>query len=485
MATATETTEAPPKRDIKDAFGHISKALDKLKGRNPTLFAEANQRIAAHIRAITDGKFINLPIYHASDIDDEAKFQTYKVIFNALIAPQGPDFSKLVMTTTQKEEPAAPSEAGRQPAQSTVVPTTDRTILPRVTPVKTEDADEEGALAREILRLVEKRAKVSGQVDEEQVQAIIEASFKDLLDKHLSNGSFPTDRVEEIVKKVAAVQTARIEFVVNKDALGSIEGLVHPQATQLATWLRAGIPVWGWGAAGSGKTHMARQIAELLGVEACVMSVDPTLTVSKIMGYRNVANGDFIEGFAYKPFKDGGLFAQDEIDTGDPGVIASANALLSNEDYLFPNGETVERHEKFYALALANTKGMGAVAGYTARNRLDAATLDRFAIIEIKYDAGLERCLAYGGSGANRPGEPWKPGKPASYETQQRYVEWVQQVRAFVKDSVLVSPRASINGCKALRAGVPLSEVIDALVFKLIADDSRKRIIDQCGLPTE
>jgi hypothetical protein len=257
-------------------------------------------------------------------------------------------------------------------------------------------------------------------------------------------------------------------------------GLVHPQTTQAATWLRAGVPVWTWSAAGSGKTHGARQIAELLGVEAYVVSVDPTLTVAKLMGYRNVANGDFVPGFLYKPYKEGGLLVLDEIDTGDPGVIASANALLSNSHYLFPNNETVTRHEKFYVLACANTKGMGAVAGYTARNKLDAATLDRFAVIEMKYDEGLESALACG-DGA--PGLPWKPGTPATLDAQKAYVAWVQKVRKYVGQSVLVSPRASINGCKALRCGVPMQEVVDALVFKLCTDDTISRIKDSCQLP--
>ena len=482
--------EAPPKRDIKSSFEHVTNALNKLRDKDPQLYTEANQKIATFIRSITGGQYINLPIYQAAGaIDPEAKFQTYKQIFTALVCPGGPDFSML-----ECEEKEKPDAQNQPPVQTTAVPTTEKTV-PRphaegnVPEPETEESD---SLAREIIRLVEKRAKVGAQMDEDQVAMIVraeivkfqkdfEGDFKALLEEHLNNGSFPTNRVEEIVKKLGGGAT-RIEFVNDKGDLKSVEGLVHPQVTELATWLRAGVPVWGYGAAGSGKTHMARQIAAILDVPAYVMSVDPTLTVSKIMGYRNVADGGFIEGFAYKPFKEGGVFAQDEIDTGDPGVIASSNALLSNGHYLFPNGETVPRNDKFYALALANTKGMGAVAGYTARNRLDAATLDRFAIIEIKYDAGLESALS---CGIGKPGEPWKPGKPASLGTQQRYVEWVQRVRAFVKDSVLVSPRASINGCKALRAGVPLDEVTSALVFKLVTDDTRKRIIDQCSLPKE
>jgi hypothetical protein len=114
--------------------------------------------------------------------------------------------------------------------------------------------------------------------------------------------------------------------------------------------------------------------------------------------------------------------------------------------------------------------------------KLDAATLDRFAILEIKYDPGLEMALS---CGIGQPGEPWKAGAPANIETQEAYVKWVQSVRAHCGNSVLISPRCSINGCRALRCGIRLQEVADALVFKLVADDSRQRIVQTCGLPKE
>jgi len=59
----------------------------------------------------------------------------------------------------------------------------------------------------------------------------------------------------------------------------------------------------------------------------------------------------------------------------------------------------------------------------------------------------------------------------------------VQKVREQVGKDVLVSPCASINGCKALRVGISMPEVIDALVFKPGTDDARKRIVDSRGLP--
>jgi cobaltochelatase CobS len=478
-----------PFKTAQELFDELCKLTREVGG-------DTHKKIAAHLRAVT-GKAIALAVYHHDrSITDGDKVKLYNECIAAIKAK---DFSGLAgkigagdKRAEEEKEKAAPSTTEEPPET-----TSEETVAPPARGVKPVIVADEGAdeLAQAIIRTIAPHLKAKSQVDEPAVRKIASEVAEELI-SHLNikddddilgiirhamgNGEFPEERVKDIFKEMASGIVHRIEFVTPKGETKLIDGLVHPQVPQIATWLKAGVPTWAWSAAGSGKTHMARQIATMLGVDPHVVSVDPTLTVAKLMGYRNVANGDFVEGFVYKPFKSSGLLAFDEIDTGDPGVIASSNALLSNAHYLFPNNETVARHEQFYTLAMANTKGMGAVAGYTARNRLDAATLDRFAVIEIKYDAGLESALA---CGVGAPAAPWKPGPAANVATQQRYVEWVQKVRKHVETSVLVSPRASINGCKALRCGVPLMEVVDALVFKLVTDDTRKRIIDSCGLP--
>ena len=317
-------------------------------------------------------------------------------------------------------------------------PSVARQIQP-VNPTSHDKSDSERELADALVKVL--GGRVAGAVDADAVEAIADKcarsvvteallaadkEFAGKLQKHLSNGSFPTERVKEIVAELTRNSAHRVEFVTAAGEVKPVDGLMHPQVPQITAWLRSNVPVWAWGGAGSGKTHLARQVAAMLEIEPRVVSVDPTLTVAKLLGYRNVANGGFVEGFLYQAYKSGGLVALDEIDTGDPGVVASINALLSNTHYLFPNGETVERHPKFYTLALANTKGCGATNGYVARNRLDAATLDRFAVIEIKYDTGLELALA---CGQGSPSQPWRHGQPAQPDTQKRYVEWVQKVR--------------------------------------------------------
>ncbi len=265
---------------------------------------------------------------------------------------------------------------------------------------------------------------------------------------------------------------------------GRVEGLTHRQLSQVIAWTAAGVPVWLWGGAGSGKTHMARQVAAALKLPIHIISVDPTLTVGKLLGFRSLADGSFVPGFLLTPFRDGGVVMLDEIDTGDPGVLAALNALLANGHYLFPDGVEVARHPNFRVIAGANTKGVGAVAGYTARNRIDAATLDRFAVIELLPDAGLELALVCGGKNES---QPWTCAGPLAVEKAESvcrsWVRWVQKVRASAGVSVLISPRASLLGAAALRAGIPVGEVAEALIFKLVSPDTRRNLLAACGQP--
>ncbi len=206
--------------------------------------------------------------------------------------------------------------------------------------------------------------------------------------------------------------------------------------------------------------------------------------IGKLLGFRSLADGSFVPGFLLAPFRDGGVVMLDEIDTGDPGVLASLNALLANGHYLFPDGVEVARHPNFRVIAGANTKGVGAVAGYTARNRIDAATLDRFAVIELLPDAGLELALVCGGKNES---QPWTCAGPLAAEKAEgacrSWVRWVQKVRASAGASVLISPRASLLGAAALRAGIPVAEVAEALVFKLVSPDTRRNLLAVCGQP--
>jgi MoxR-like ATPase len=105
------------------------------------------------------------------------------------------------------------------------------------------------------------------------------------------------------------------------------------------------------------------------------------------------ANGRF--GYVPAPFviayTEGGVFLLDEMDNGDANVLTFMNAALSNGHMFIPqkgvDGDSmVKRHPDFICVAAANTFGTGPDAQYVGRNKLDAATLNRFASQRIYLD---------------------------------------------------------------------------------------------------
>jgi MoxR-like ATPase len=107
------------------------------------------------------------------------------------------------------------------------------------------------------------------------------------------------------------------------------------------------------------------------------------------------ANGRFHETQFYKAFTAGGLFMLDEIDASTPEVLVILNAAIANRYFDFPTGR-VDAHEDFRLIAAGNTFGTGADIEYTGRYQLDAASLDRFAVIQIDYSKIIEEAIAGG-----------------------------------------------------------------------------------------
>ena len=461
------------------------KSLCAFLRKNPKLAVVVVNHIAAKHQIHT------LPSFQMSDDVAEAdKVATYGELVQALVAhshgkPNALGALKGQVARGQAEVPVAEKEEAPAAAPSRIVipePVPDPEPDPEPVAVRTAPPASSDPLTDQLRRILrELIGELPTGVDESKVRGIAHVCANKQAKEEVSEAMKKLDeRFKAVDEAIAAAKANagvhRHEFKIG-DQVRPVAGLAHYQLPQLVAWANANVPVWAWGMAGAGKTHIGRQIAEALGVPFYCAPIDETITVGKLVGFRNLTNGEFVPGYLYKPYKEGGVILLDEIDT-NAATIAALNSALANDHYTFPNGEEVQRHENFRVVAGANTKGTGAVAGYTARVRLDAATLDRFAIIELKYDAGLEVALSCGGPNTT---EPWKPTTPASPELCRKYVDYVQSVRKAAGNSVLISPRASYLGVRALRAGVPVAEVIDALVFKLVAADTRQTLIQRAG----
>lgn len=250
---------------------------------------------------------------------------------------------------------------------------------------------------------------------------------------------------------------AKLEVKVG-DKVNTVEGLRHKQLERLINYAALRLSPLLVGMAGTGKTHAGQQCGEALGLPFYSISVGAQTTKTDIMGYMD-ATGRYIRTLFREAYENGGVFLMDEIDAGNANVLITINAALANGIAAFPDG-MVERHADFVFIASANTFGNGANRQYVGRNQLDAATLDRFAVIEWLVDDDLEEQLAVGLNG-----KAWYMAVRAARD----YVA-EKNIRA------LVSPRATQKGSKLLEIGSELNEVIDAVLLGSVPDDKKQDV---------
>lgn len=193
------------------------------------------------------------------------------------------------------------------------------------------------------------------------------------------------------------------------------------------------------GPAGGGKTTACRIAAERAGLAYSERSMGPATSQWDLLGFVSPTTGNYVPGILRGPFENGGVLALDEVDNSNPSVPTAWNSALANGHFTFPDNIEVAKHPEFVCVACANTYGRGADRLYVGRQQLDAATLDRFVVMEWDYDERAELDWA----GADDIAREWVP--------------FVQRVRAratALKMRVVISPRASIYGARMLRARI-------------------------------
>lgn len=202
--------------------------------------------------------------------------------------------------------------------------------------------------------------------------------------------SIAKDAVDSYIRQEYGTLPKTIQVQINDGYVKKVSGAVHEKFETCLNIVAKKVPLFISGPAGSGKNVLCKQIADALGLDFYFSNA---LTQEyKLTGFID-ANGKYHETQFYKAFVNGGLFMLDEIDASIPEVLVSLNAALANGYFDFPTGR-VDAHEKFRAIAAGNTYGTGADIEYTGRYQLDAASLDRFAVIEIGYDESVELAIS-------------------------------------------------------------------------------------------
>lgn len=209
------------------------------------------------------------------------------------------------------------------------------------------------------------------------------------------------------------------------------------------------------GGAGGGKTHLVKQIAEALKLPFYPMSVGMQTTKSDLLGFIN-AHGQYMPSIVRQAYENGGVLLLDEFDAAHAGVVTILNSLLANGHASFPD-KVIQKHKDFVCLVACNTFGNGASLEYVGRNRLDGATLDRFIVIEVDYDAKLEKTLT----------------------NNDFWYGIIKKIRSNADKcgiKLIISPRASMDGADLLDAGFTVKEVLNMTVFKGCNEEIVKKL---------
>jgi cobaltochelatase CobS len=234
----------------------------------------------------------------------------------------------------------------------------------------------------------------------------------------------------------------------------------HKKFDQILRYLSRGRNVYIVGPAGTGKTKLGAQLADAL--DRKFFPIAQALTKYDVSGYKS-PTGEYIGTLLRDAIEFGGLALVDEGDTWAAAAMTFLNAPLANGYCAFPD-KVIKVHEEFLCIVAANTYGRGADRKYVGRNPLDAASLNRFAFVEVDYDRQLEAQLFGRG--------PW--------------VDYCWRVREAIDKLQIphVVSMRNIDFCvEAAACGDEIDEIASAGLWQGLAPDTIARIKSAVGEP--
>ncbi|AUG81043.1 hypothetical protein CFP65_6387 [Kitasatospora sp. MMS16-BH015] len=320
-------------------------------------------------------------------------------------------------------------------------------------------------LGRDVRREVAEAIRTADAEELRAIDAIAGEAVERLLDFRLTEYELRVRRIaggaaREVLQAAlpAAVDRLRAELaeatppvvrvVLPTGRTVRLEADTHRMLPELLVALRARCHVLLVGPAGTGKSMLAKHAAEALGQELQTLSLGPTTPMSKVFGYYD-AHGNYHDTPFRRAFEHGGVMLLDELDNGHPGLLGELNQALALRVCAFADG-MVAAHEDFRLVATANTYGHGADHRYVGRQALDAATLDRFTVLDVPIDEKLEHRLVLGHA-------------PSHQQEARQLLNEVRRLRRIVAEKglpLVFSPRAGIDGARLLEAGASLDQVL-------------------------
>lgn len=360
-------------------------------------------------------------------------------------------------TATPVEAPTAepdptddiPVEPEPMPAQPT------RTSTPTVrqeSPVNPMNPQTAAALQQLLATLAP-----TTQVDEDMVRAIVADAVEAKLSERI---------VTTLVVKDADDGT-RVEI-----------DSPHPYLQRVIRLMKAGINVYLWGPAGSGKTTAGMQAAHALGRDSEIDTLDPSTFRSMVQGYMT-PTGDPVHTSFTRCYSSGKVYIADECDNAPGHVQTLFNSALANGHAPLAWGNAA-RSDGFGFVGTGNTPGMP-TREFPDRKPMSAAFKDRLYFVHWPLDEASERKWARVGGHGSAIKVP-----PSREITAQAWVDYVQKLRDWARTNaptLMITPRASLVGIEALKLGESPEMVADALIFRGADAELRAKALNAVVIP--
>ena len=180
------------------------------------------------------------------------------------------------------------------------------------------------------------------KVDEAEVRALIDADVERIVGQ---------TRDEMLAQGVVKQQ---LEVKLPSGDVRAVEGKAHaalPRCIRLAAARRNTLLV---GPAGSGKTHLAAQVAEALGLAFAHISCSAGMSEGQLTGrLLPVGEGgrfEYVRSEFVRCYEDGGVFLFDEIDAADSNTLLVLNSALANGQMALanrPENPVAKKHPDF------------------------------------------------------------------------------------------------------------------------------------------
>ena len=260
------------------------------------------------------------------------------------------------------------------------------------------------------------------------------------------------------------IEVKRAEVTTPKD------GIFHKQFDKLTKLVAAGQHCYLPGPPGTGKSHAAEQVASVLGWRFASISLGPQTPDSRLWGGMD-AHGKFFEPpfiklarHAMENPDSGSVYCLDELDNGNAGTIATLNSAMANGWFTAPNGDVITMGKNMVIVGAANTFGTGPTAEFAGRNKLDAATLDRFAYLPWDTDLAVEKALVL------------------QYLDTQSARAWLEVWRTCRKNAkdhglkVFVTMRGCVNGARLIASGLAADDVLDMVLLNKLPEDQARKV---------